>query len=81
MKRLFTLAALAAALTASAEVRVVKLWDNASAPHSNGITAPETEERGRISNIVETELHIYPAARDKATGRPSSSARAAATAW
>ncbi|WP_417013074.1 alpha/beta hydrolase [Alistipes sp.] len=69
MKRLFTLAALAAALTASAEVRVVKLWDNASAPHSNGITAPETEERGRISNIVETELHIYPAARDKATGQ------------
>ncbi|MBD9237999.1 MAG: alpha/beta hydrolase, partial [Alistipes onderdonkii] len=33
MKRLLTLVALAATLTASAQVKVVKLWDNASAPH------------------------------------------------
>ena len=69
MKRLLTLVALAAALTASAQVKVVKLWDNASAPHSNGITAPETEKEGRLYNIAETELYIYPADAAKATGQ------------
>ena len=35
---MLTLLCLAAALDAAAEVKVVKLWDNASAPHSNEIT-------------------------------------------
>ena len=66
---MLTLLCLAAALDAAAEVKVVKLWDNASAPHSNEITAPEKEENGRISNIVETEIRIYPADPAKATGQ------------
>ena len=69
MKRLLTLLALAAALTAPAQIKVVKLWDNATAPHSNGAAGPETEKKGAVYNTVDTELFIYPAAGDKATGQ------------
>ena len=69
MKRLLTLVALAAALTASAQVKVVKLWDNASAPHSNEDAGPQKEKNGNLYNTVDTELFIYPAAPDKATGQ------------
>ena len=69
MKRLLTLVALAATLTASAQVKVVKLWDNASAPHSNEDAGPQKEKNGNLYNTVDTELFIYPAAPDKATGQ------------
>ena len=69
MKRLLTLVALAAALTASAQVKVVKLWDNTSAPHSNEDAGPQKEKNGNLYNTVDTELFIYPAAPDKATGQ------------
>ena len=69
MQRFLILAALAATLTSGAQRRTVRLWDNATAPHSNGITAPETEEKGLVYNITETELYIYPADAAKATGQ------------
>ncbi len=69
MQRFLILAALAATLTSGAQQRTVRLWDNATAPHSNGITAPETEEKGLVYNITETELYIYPADAAKATGQ------------
>ena len=50
MKRLLTLVALAATLTASAQVKVVKLWDNASAPHSNEDAGPQKEKNGNLYN-------------------------------
>ena len=46
MKRLLTLVALAAALTASAQVTVVKLWDNAPAPNDNGDAGPQKGKKG-----------------------------------
>ena len=69
MQRLLILAALAVTLTSGAQRRTVRLWDNATAPHSNGITAPETEKEGRLYDIAETELYIYPADAAKATGQ------------
>ena len=35
MRRLLVLTALAAALTAGAQQRIVRLWNNAWAPHDN----------------------------------------------
>ena len=37
MRRLLVLTALTAALTAGAQQRIVQLWNNASAPHDNGL--------------------------------------------
>mgnify|MGYP002536280550 CR=1 FL=1 len=48
---------------------MVKLWDNASAPHSNEDAGPQKEKNGNLYNTVDTELFIYPAAPDKATGQ------------
>ena len=48
----------------------VKLWDNATAPHSNHLSGPEKDEgEVRISNVSEAVLYIYEAAADKATGQ------------
>lgn len=69
MKRVITLFALVAALTASAQVKVVKLWDNTTAPHSNGVTEAETEKNRAYYNITEAQLYIYPADPAKATGQ------------
>lgn len=60
---------MAAALTASAQVKVVKLWDNTTAPHSNGVTEAETEKNRAYYNITEAQLYIYPADPAKATGQ------------
>ncbi len=47
----------------------VAIWDNATAPHSNGIATPETAPApGRIGNTSEAELFIYPAEPAKNTG-------------
>lgn len=74
MKRLLsTLTALAMMTAAQArdygQDLTLKIWDNATAPHSNGITTPETEsEPHRIGNTSEAELYLFRAAPDKATG-------------
>ena len=44
MRRLLVLTALAAALTAGAQQRIVRLWNNASAPHDNGLRGGERVE-------------------------------------
>ena len=48
----------------------VRIWDNASAPHSNGIDTPEQEpEPNRLANTSDAELYIFPADTSKATGQ------------
>lgn len=50
--------------------RIVPIWNNASAPHDNGLRGDETEFGLRfIGNVTEAILYIYPAAPDKATGQ------------
>lgn len=64
MKRMVLAAMAAAAVaTASAQDLEVKLWDNASAPHSNGIAVAEKDEgEERVSHTTEAVLYIYKAA-------------------
>lgn len=46
----------------------MKIWDNTTAPHSNGIVTPETTPApGRIGNVSEATLAIFPA--DKSVDR------------
>lgn len=48
----------------------MRIWDNRTAPHSNGITTPETEpERDRIADTSQAELYIFPADPATATGQ------------
>lgn len=52
------------------QTETIRIWDNASAPHSNGITTPEEEpEPYRLANISTAELYLYPAKESKATGQ------------
>lgn len=47
----------------------LKIWDNATAPHSNGISTPETlPAPNRIGNTSSAELYIFPADTARATG-------------
>ena len=58
-----------ATLTLYAQTEV-KLWDNASAPHSNHLQGGAKDEGGvRYSNTTEAVLYIYPADKAKATGQ------------
>lgn len=67
---LLTIALSLLTTTMQAQDLTVKLWDNATAPHSNGLTGPEKDEgEVRISNVTEAALYIYEAAEDKATGQ------------
>ena len=72
MKRLFTLLLVLCALPALAQDygqdMTIKIWDNASAPHSNQITAAETSNNNVIVNTTETVLYIFKADPAKATG-------------
>lgn len=46
------------------------IWDNASAPHSNGIVTPERDEApNRPADISEARLFLFPAERTEATGQ------------
>ncbi len=48
----------------------LKVWDNTSAPHSNGLTTPEQYPApGRVANITEAVLYLYPADPQRATGQ------------
>lgn len=52
------------------QAAALKIWDNASAPHSNGISTPETETgKNRIGNTSEAALYLYPADTLRATGQ------------
>ena len=72
MKRLFTLLLVLCALPALAQDygqdMTIKIWDNASAPHSNEITEAETSNNNVIVNTTETVLYIFKADPAKATG-------------
>lgn len=74
MKKLIcTLVLAAAALAAQAQRYgdfAITLWDNASAPHSNELTGPETGvDRERYGNTTVAELYLFPADPAKATGQ------------
>lgn len=75
MKLKTTLAAAAAILTAFAAtaqkpVATLKIWDNATAPHSNGIVpVPGEDDPARTTRTTEAELYIYPADTARATGQ------------
>lgn len=71
MKRLTILAALlAGAVSVSAQDYHIKLWDNATAPTSNGLTGDEYEVKpGALTNTSSAEIWIYKPAPEKATGQ------------
>ncbi|MCM1300537.1 MAG: alpha/beta hydrolase [Alistipes senegalensis] len=49
---------------------VLKIWDNATAPHSNGIETPEKRlAAGRVENVSEATLSIFKADPSNATGQ------------
>lgn len=52
------------------QAATVKIWDNTTAPHSNGISTPEQEpEPNRLADTSEAELYIFPADTARATGQ------------
>ena len=66
MTLLLTLAAMAS----QAQTTTVKLWDNATAPHSNRLTGPEKDEgEVRYSNTTEAILYIFEPKKKVATGQ------------
>lgn len=76
MGRTFTLLAalLLTAGTAAAQdygqTATLKIWDNTTAPHSNGIVTPEREpEPNRLVDVSQAVLYIFPADPAKATGQ------------
>ena len=72
-KILIAILALAAMPLAAQEYgqnRTVKIWDNASAPHSNGITSAEVEQSPMIiGGTSEAVLYIFEADPAVATGQ------------
>ena len=68
----FIFAALASlcVMTTQAQDLTIKLWDNATAPHSNGLSGADKDEgEERVSNTNVAELFIYEADPAKATGQ------------
>lgn len=52
------------------QTATVKIWDNTTAPHSNGIITPEQESTpNRLSNTSEAVLYLFPADEARATGQ------------
>ncbi|MFI3319603.1 MAG: alpha/beta hydrolase [Rikenellaceae bacterium] len=48
----------------------IKLWDNTTAPHSNGATGEEIEVKPfKMRNVSEARLYIFKAERSKSTGQ------------
>ena len=57
-------------MTTQAQDLTIKLWDNATAPHSNGLSGADKDEgEERVSNTNVAELFIYEANPAKATGQ------------
>ncbi|MBR5282069.1 MAG: alpha/beta hydrolase [Alistipes sp.] len=71
MRRLFfTLSLTLIATAMQAQNMTIKLWDNATAPHSNYLTGEKKDEGGvRYSNTTEAVLYIYEAQPERATGQ------------
>ena len=71
MKRLLIFAALLFAASAvPAQDYHIKLWDNATAPTSNGLTGEELSPKpGVATNTQSAEIWIYKADPEKATGQ------------
>ena len=76
MKRTLPLIATLLLMTATASAQdygqtaTLKIWDNTTAPHSNGIATPEREpEKNRLTDVSEAVLYIFPADKAKATGQ------------
>lgn len=70
MKRILTVLGLALALAfdSSAQDRTIPVWDNASAPHDNGLRGEMTEGEGSFfRNVTQTVLFAYLPDADKAT--------------
>ncbi len=50
--------------------KIIKHWNNKTAPHSNEITADETRSKaGHIANVSQTVFYLYKADAEKATGQ------------
>ena len=50
--------------------RVIPVWDNATAPHSNGLTGEEFfDDPYRLTNTVDAELYVFDADPEKSTGQ------------
>jgi acetyl esterase/lipase len=71
MRRLLLIIAFTlTAIAMQAQDLTIKLWDNATAPHSNHLTGGKKDEGGvRYSNTTEAVLYIYEADEEKATGQ------------
>ena len=71
MRRLLLIIAFTlTAIAMQAQDLTIKLWDNATAPHSNHLTGGKKDEGGvRYSNTTEAVLYIYEADPAKATGQ------------
>lgn len=70
MKQLLTILLLMFMTLSAQAQKVVKLWDNTTAPHSNNLTGPEKDEgEVRYSNTTEAVLYIFEAKKKVATGQ------------
>ena len=70
MKQLLTVMLLTLMTMGAQAQKVVKLWDNTTAPHSSGLTGPEKDEgQVRYSNTTEAVLYIFEAKKKVATGQ------------
>ena len=70
MKQLLTVMLLTLMTMGAQAQKVVKLWDNTTAPHSSGLTGPEKDEgEVRYSNTTEAVLYIFEAKKKVATGQ------------
>ncbi|MFR9620147.1 MAG: alpha/beta hydrolase [Rikenellaceae bacterium] len=72
MKKIFMSLLLMVALSTAtaAEPLHIPIWDNSTAPHSNGLSGEDKKlENGNYQNITHTDLYIYEADREKNTGQ------------
>ena len=74
MRRIITILLAVAALPLAAQEygqnRTIEIWNNSTAPHSNGLATPETEtEPNIIGSVTEAKLYIFEADPAKATGQ------------
>ncbi len=70
MKQLLTIMLLSLMTLSAQAQKVVKLWDNTTAPHSSNLTGPEKDEgEVRYSNTTEAVLYIFEAKKKVTTGQ------------
>ncbi len=72
MKRLFTslLLMVSVSVASAAETLHIPIWDNNTAPHSNGFSGEDKKlDNGNYQNITHTDLYIYAADSEKNSGQ------------